>query len=450
MTKKQSNAAQKGEGRAAMENSPSANANGFDLKWLLLIVVGVFVVAGAWYYTQGQNGAPVTTGPNATVNTVNLLTSPGAVALLSSFDHLQAMPNSYNLSFSEKIDGIDANISLAQKGNDRVAILTTAFNRREYYWIGNQTIACEQSATEPRVCAAIDNQTQLMAYGARLNATFPSTNNEAEQKANHARMIQLGALHFRAPPQSRVVAGRSCTDLTYTFDFTQLTPSQLGQIGMTVNDPLVTMFRNYVVEKCVDDQLGIALVSKLQYEYVDPRTQQHVQLTDGLQYQTFQTPLPGSLAAPALNANGTQLLEETGRVNDMLGTIGTCLGAVNVTDHDQCVRTSAVRYGNVGLCNLVNDSTVRGQCVIIIATDHNAPDECKLAGGLGNECYTNIAVNDRDNSYCKLIADPGQLRICMDAVALAKNMTGGAPAPGSGNATANQTGNATRPATGIY
>ncbi|MDE1798358.1 MAG: hypothetical protein KGH63_03055 [Candidatus Micrarchaeota archaeon] len=438
MTKKQ-NATKKAEMKESgvMERGEPANAGGFDPKWLVLVLIGIAIVAGAWYFTQTPAAPAPAPAPASNATAADSLTSPSAVALISSFDRLQALPNSYNLSFARPIDGIDANISLMQNGTDRVAVLQTAFNTREYYWIGNQTVSCEQSGSQPRMCAEVSGQQQLTTYGTQLNNSFPSATDAALQKANQVQLIELGALHFRAPPQDRTVAGRACTDITYTLDFTHLTAAQLAQLGMTSSDPVVTVFRNFQVEKCLDNQLGVALTSDLQYDYVDPTTGQSVPLEDKLTYQSFQSPLNASLSAPAPNANSSDLYNFVAGVNQMLAGIGNCQNAPNETAHDQCIRTGAVGNGRVDLCRLINDSSLQGQCVGIVALTTDNPDLCKLAGSQTGDCYGNIAVSKGDISYCKMITDAAIQQKCMDAVAQAKGQ--------SANATSNQTAGTTVP-----
>lgn len=439
--------------------------------WLLIAFVGALILIGAWYFTQQKGGAPMPSpGPtNGTVVAPDTLTSPSAVALLSSFDKLQSLPNSYNLSFDRPVEGIDANISLMQNGKDRVAVMTTDFDRRAYYWIGNQTVACEWTPGVDQKCAEVSDQQSLMTYGSQLNNSFPTAGDSGSQKALQVKMIELGALHFSAAPAPQTVAGRACTDLTYSMDFASLTPSQLAQLGMTPNDAAVTVFRNFRVEKCLDNELGIALTSHLQYDYVDPRTGQKVPLEDKLAYQTFVTPLTGNLSAPALNANSTDVLSLMTTVNGMLSNVANCQNAPNATAHDQCVRTAAVGAGRADLCRLATDPAMAGQCVTIVAVTTDNPETCKMAGAQTDECYANIAVSRTDSSYCKMIANRDVAQKCLVAVlqaqvgnasAPADNSTAHATAPAPANATApasnasgsNQTGNssAARQAMGIY
>jgi hypothetical protein len=214
---------------------------------------------------------------------------------------------------------------------------------------------------------------------------------------------------------------------------------------MNVNSPLVSVFRNFQVEKCVDDQLGIALISHLKYDYVDPRTNQKVPLEDQSTYQMFVTPMTGALTLPAVNANGTALTTKVVWVNDVLTAVGRCSSAPNQSVQDQCVRSTAVSYGQIELCQLVRDASVRGQCVTIIATDLKASEDCKQAGTYENECYANIAVATRQDSYCTLIADMAERQTCLDIVnqtirdwAKQVNGTGTAWAPtGSNNTSMN-------------
>lgn len=420
---------------------------GFDLKWLLLIVIGIFIVAGAWMYTR-PGPATTSAGPgNMNTSAPDPLASPGAIALLSSFDRLSALPDSYNLAMSEPISGIDSNLSLQQKGGVRIAVLTTMLDSREYYWSGSQVMACEQPVGNKQMCGVVGNETLLVNYGTQLNGTFPAPASAASQKINQAGMIQMGAVKFGGAPEKRTVAGRSCTYINYSYDFSRLTAAQLGSLGMSASDPVVSVFRNFRVEKCFDDQLGLSLLSHLQYDYADPKTGQVTTLENKLAYQSLQAPLAGSLTAPTINANSSDVLGLMASVNQMLSTIGTCQSAPNQTAHDQCVRTNAVNFDRVDLCQLANDTMMRDQCVLIIASSDNIPADCAQAGNMTNDCYTTIAADNLDANGCSLISNAQARQSCLDTVAAAKKQSANAPKPATGNGNQTASGNRTANAT---
>src|SRR5689334_22312927 len=102
MTKKRASAPAKEQTKIQADESmvKSTPVKSSSPPWLAIAIIGVLILAAAgWYFTQPQAGPnPINTSVNNTP-AADALKSASAVALLSSFDHLQSLPNSYNLSF---------------------------------------------------------------------------------------------------------------------------------------------------------------------------------------------------------------------------------------------------------------------------------------------------------------------------------------------------------------
>lgn len=406
--------------------------------WLPLFILALITVAAVWWFGGPHlilpTSAPTvnTTPPiNASANAA--LTTPGAQILLKSFDQLVGLPSSFEIAFQEQVNGVDTNITLRQAGQTRSALLVSPFSRQEYYWSGNGTVACETPLDNPRSCALVNTSvdTPVRRFALIVQSTFPN-NNAPLQRDLNTQMLHLGIIKFLAPPQEMAVNGRPCHNLIYSLNYQNLSDAQLASIGKTAKDADVLVFKDYRLEKCVDAQWGIAMRSQLKYTvFSQPLQYSH-------QVSSFQIPFPGGIDVPAADANDTAMQMLFAGTSQLLQTMGTCNALSTPLDRDVCIRTNAITDKRLQFCDMTSNSTVRDQCVLIVANVKDDPADCLGAGTLVNECYISIAANRKDASLCSLIGDIPSQTTCKGVVA---NATANLP-------TFNQTASANSPTNG--
>ncbi len=377
---------------------------------LPILIVALVVVAALWLGPALLAGKPQTPPQNVTNTTAaDRLGAPGAVLLLSGASRLENLPGSYQISFMEIVDGVESNVTLAQDGGSREATVSTAYHSRKYVWANGTGTVCETELDQPELCSSLVGNSSAGLYALRLNATFP-TKESADQQALDEWMVGIGAIRFIGSPQNKTVAGRTCDDVAYLFDFSSLSDADLSKI-----DPSLFVFKNYRLEKCIDRQNGIPLYTKLQYDY------QGVPQEFERTYSSYESPAALPIAASAPNANWTQVDTAFNEDNAVLQSMGVCIAQNTSQDRESCVLSAAINLGEYGLCAFASEPSLRDECVYKLAAVKDEPLMCAKAGTYMDECYIYAAYTRQDASYCNIITNQTDKAACDQAVRTAGN-----------------------------
>ena len=378
---------------------------------IAVLILGILLV---WWFLQSESLGPFakkTQEPIPAANSEDLLKSPGAAVLLGAMEKLAAIPQSYEIEFRENIDGIDSNVTLRQNENIREAIVQTQFHARQYIWNGNYTMLCEQALGKKELCAQIDELSPAARYAILLNATFPGASElERKKEAELDReLISGGALRFIAAPQDKKIAGRACKNVIYSLDFGALNSSQKADF-----DPRLFVFKNYRLEKCIDEETGIPLYIKLKYEYGGQAIEEE------RTYTRFASPSSKKIVEKAANANISEVEKEYDQDNQILQMMGECYLQEDAGMADKCILSGAIGLKQYGLCHFASTQETQEDCIYKLASILDEPEYCEKAGKYRDECYTSIAARRSDASYCTMVNNQAAKEICGD---LFKNST---------------------------
>ena len=387
---------------------------------LAAIVVAVILIAAALLWHGGTLPfAKKTSGAANNTTVVDPLADPSAKILLQYIGKQASLPSAYAIQFKQPLDVVEQSIRLEQNGALRQAIVTAPLSTSRYVWEANQTIECEKSMGNDELCATLNSTSVLNQEAGQLQAMFPQDAAAGQQQVEiNKRLIEYGAFHFTSAPQTGQYANRSCQDIMYTLDYSQISAQELQSIqqiepGFAIPNPQV--FLNFRLEQCMDDQFGIALHSRLSYDALTQNGTYAPVLGERIM-TAFETAAP-NITAPATQTPLNQVEAIANQDQNMGIRVAAC-GRLNSTnDSDTCLRQSAIEFQNTQFCSLASSDTAMGDCIIKMATQGTPrPELCSQAGPKESECYANIAYIKNDISYCGLVTDPSLKALCLKEV----------------------------------
>ena len=392
--------------------------------WMLVTLAVAAILIAALLLWQG-GALPFVktpnTGPSANnTTTADPLADPSAKILLQYMGKQSGLPNAFAIQFIQPTDEFDTSVRLEQNGALRQAIVTTSLYTSRYIWGANKTIGCEKSGENAEMCAVINSTSALNKEASQLLAGFPQDAAAGQKQVDiNKRLIEYGAFRFTTAPKAGRYANRSCQDITYALDYSQISPGELQnlqQIEPAFTMPNQQIVRNFRLEQCMDDEFGFAIYSHLSYDALT-RNGSYVPIVWEHTMTAFEKAAP-NITIPAAQAALGDVETVVSRDRSMGARVTDCRRLGTTNNSDTCLRQSAIEFQNALFCQLTSSDMAMGDCVIKMATQGGQPrpDLCSQAGPKKSECYANIAYIKNDASYCGLVTDPQLKELCIKEV----------------------------------
>lgn len=382
--------------------------------WIIGVAAIILLAAGIYHVASNaqQNTPPANTQvpPPATLPPKNQTPQlqTGAKVLLSSLDKVSNFPQTYEMVFFENISGIRTEVDLKSYANGKTAKISTPFNNRTMFWMGGDVIVCESTPENGQMCANVNQSGPIGQLAAQIERTFVNRQGAAVDFARDTKLVNMGAMKFMSQPTKKTIAGRPCTAIDYRLDYGPLSLNQMREVGVDPNDPIVTAFKNFKVNECLDDQLGNPLQLTATYEYLG----QLVKFTR--EFTKVSAPLSGNAEKPPTLASEAELNRYMTETETMLSVYGMCAGYAG-EDANNCFAKAAVENDAPKYCELSKNQTIREQCYYVIATRDAAPALCAKAPSLNDDCYNNVAIALKNSAYCGQIRNATISAACINA-----------------------------------
>lgn len=393
-----------------------------ERSWMPAALAAVAILAAALLLWQG-GALPFQKTPSpAASNTTaaDPLSDPSAKILLQYMGKQSGLPDAYAIQFERSLDGTNTSVRLERNGALQQAVVAAPLYTSRYVWGANQTTGCEKSAGDSEVCAALNATSTLNQEADQLQAMLPQDAAAMRQQVEiNKKLIEYGAFRFTAPPKAGRYANRSCQDVAYALDYSQINAQELQniqQIEPAFGVPNPQVFRNFRLEQCMDDEFGIALHSRLTYDVLT-QSGGYRPIVGERTMTAFESAAP-NITIPAMLDRLDQVEAIASRDRSMGVRVADCRRLSTVNDSDTCLRQSAVEFQNVQFCPLASNDMAMGDCVIKMATQSGKlkPELCGRAGPKQSECYANIAYLKNDISYCNLVTAPDLKALCLKEV----------------------------------
>ncbi|MFH0927457.1 MAG: hypothetical protein V1822_02655, partial [Candidatus Micrarchaeota archaeon] len=375
------------------------------------VVLCILLFAGGyyWFVAAGQGAsAPGNEGQQTLTLEQRIAADPSASAMFEALGKQSNFPQAYYAAYDETGDGVPAQHIAIYKGSklSYVSVGNDLFEQ-EAYWNENGSYVCQSGYNRSLLCGPANGSAAINVSDA-LDQLFIGY--EPSAKAQNEQLYGLGVINFTAPPRSRSIAGRQCTQVEYKIDYSRLSDAQLAQLGVAKDDPVLTVFDNFTMQRCFDDEYGITIYSNLTYEtYLAAGTLSHA-----IEYSEFDpAPTEGGREVE-INANGTQLDALMAKMEAVSQAVDDCMGSGG--NISTCILADAIKNEDVQECALINDAPSRDNCAMRIVLQQDDANLCVKTGSLHDECYLNYAYINSDTSYCTLINDKNVSRECFSAV----------------------------------
>jgi len=398
------------------KNVSESKKQSADYTYWIIGIAAILLIAAGIYYVVSNSQPPATAVPPSVVvpktNQTQITPKPemhaGAKALLSSLEKVSNFPSTYQMVFVENISGIMTSVDLKAYGNGRVAEISTPFNNRTIFWIGGQVLVCESTPEKGEMCADVNQTGPIGQLATQIERTFVSRDAAASDLARDTKLVDVGVIKFMAQPAKKTVAGRPCSSIDYRLDYGPLSLDQMREVGVNPNDPVVTTFKNFKVNECLDDEFGNPLQLTASYEYLG----QPVKFTR--EFTKVSAPLSGSAEKPSKLVGEAELTKYMSDTEVMLGIYGTCFGYTG-EDANNCFAKAAVENDAPKYCDVSANLTLREQCYYVIATRTGNPTLCPKAPSLNDDCYYNVAIALGNSAYCGQIKNATISKECANA-----------------------------------
>lgn len=369
------------------------------------VVLLIIVVIGGAYVLSQKGAAPV--NPPA-ANTSTALSDENAKVLLNSFDKLSGI-TSYQLSFGQEADSLKETMTIVSKGGNRLLVMQTPYDERRAYFHGNESYVCEKLGDADMYCAPTANSTSLKDYADGVQSYFLDADATRNNKKIDSFLISKGALTFSGKPEQRVINGIACTQVKYNINYAGVTISDLAQINMRPDDPVVAIYKNYSYVECIENKTGAPAYLSLSY-IAEGKTQIFERTANELSTEpTLSLDVPVSLSTRRKTEAALDSAYSTGS-----GLINCA--KKNISERDQCYYSLAFSTKTASFCEYVKGTQKHGQCYIAAMSYDQDPVLCTKAVGMADDCYIALAVGAFNKSYCYDIKNASLTETCLGAV----------------------------------
>ena len=316
---------------------------------LKFIIIGIVILGGLFWVLQ-QRSVPVEPNQNE------------AAELYLKALGLGKDAENYQYGFMETINGYRIDTVLTVKGAQKYAQYKLPFARQHIFFLDNKTILC-MNLRDILACNNVKNNSELKNILTGVERSFFNRVAIEQSVSHNRRLIEKGVIQFLGEPVEKNVNGKMCKQITYKYDHTQLTISDIN--ALNINPSSLPKFNG---QWCIDGN-GNVYEKILSYE-VSGRTQQ-------TRWNLIEANwnYAGTIVLPTNDTNSTA-------VQLFLRTL----------DFQAEMRDCYEKEGEV-----------RDRCISSFAVARNFPSACELAGSRKDRCYISLALSKQDVQLCESI-----------------------------------------------
>lgn len=379
------------------------------------LVLAALIVVAAYYWSMPAP-APKQAGPAANQTGAELLSQPGAVALIGALEKQKKVPESYVIGYFERDPiGQTDNITVEKSQYAAGAEIKNGVYTRSLYVGGGQITACLRLGRQNEKCADLQNNSGLRQAIGDMNKSliFFGGNETAANTEAAKQLIGNAVIQFNESPKESEVAGRKCTEILYTYS------------------PPIAAGQKIRIEKCADEEYGVFLSSNETKEVQIGADNKSINLTYSVIYTKFEPGANPSIVAPSTNAGEQETATAFEDMAAVMSDVRDCGWSINTKDaFNKCIFAAALNHDMVSLCKVSEGEDEADLCALRLAKTSGKPEYCEEAGAMKNDCYLEYAYATGDASYCSMADSADGKEKCLNALK-GKNetiSTGGSPA----------------------
>lgn len=308
----------------------------------------------------------------------------------------------YYYSFREVSDDYTIEYVLFQKGGEKMISIDNPFAYKEVYFLENETILCEDFAGV-ETCSSVKNNTNayFLDYLESLKSRFFSDEAIEDENEMLDYFYEKGYLIVQPETTQKTVDGRTCEEVKYTMDYTNISLSEANRFRLPTAGPDVFDFTI-----CVDNRTGLAYTKHFEYYYEGEDHEWDFTLLEADWSPSQDIVPPENLSAGAYDS----LIEEkTWQAKYQKCDVWTG------ENKDNCISDIALTLKSKEVCMLAG--TWKDRCLLTVASLTGDDSICPEIENTEyrDDCYIEMAYYTKDDSYCSNIADTSKIEICNEA-----------------------------------
>ncbi len=308
----------------------------------------------------------------------------------------------YLYYYRETSDGYIKDYKLLLKGGEKMIEIESPISVRTVYFLENDTILCVKFMNAD-VCSSVKdkNESMLVNYLSSLEGKFFNDIIIESESRKITAFLEKGYLTLSPETPEKTVSGKTCNEVNYAIDYTNMTVSEASNYGVSPYGP-----RRFEFAICVNNKTGLAHSKYFNYTYQGIFHEWEFQLLDADWSPSEEIAPPENLTEGAYDI----ILEEAGWQNELR----SCFDRTEES-RDKCVHDLAITLKMKGVCELAGER--RDWClvsVVALSPDETICPEITNAA-YRDDCYVEIAVATKNQDYCSMVADAAKKEDCINA-----------------------------------
>ncbi|MCX6768836.1 MAG: eight-cysteine-cluster domain-containing protein [Candidatus Micrarchaeota archaeon] len=361
---------------------------------VILVAAGIYIAAGALGGNK-PDGENTGTGINASELYFRAIEKP-----IGAGDYIYSYRESYE-------NGYWMDVTVSKKGDLQYVEKRDPAYGRKAYLQPNSTILCIEHL-DGGICVSLNGTSRFISYAGDLGRMLYDQEALRQMSEMNRKLYSYGALVFEETSE-KTVNGHDCVELKYNIDYSGLTVSQLNDMGLSVNSPLVLRSKQYNYSMCVDPQT-YEMYEK-QIDFVD--LGQYRMIRSETATTTWGTGM--DVIVPTQLSSEDDLYGLYANVKQEADEYYACLGQ---NGSDRCIAEVAIGWKDPALCE--ETQAEMDFCFLNAGLGAKDPSACeKVSASIKDTCYIEFANKMKDTGFCGLIINATTKQQC-----LALNMTG--------------------------
>jgi len=383
---------------------------------ILSLLIVVIVAAGIWYLADQMGATGIHTEEHheehdeVHVEEIDIIMSnEEAEKLFFEAMDLPLNYNEYTFAYNENAsNGYTTSVYITSSEEGSYVKKEDAIFIRELFLGDNQTVLCLETVNR-NLCTEVEQNSTFNPYVYVLSELIYSPESIEQSKKNNEFLIEHGALTFGPQMQPKTYNGHTCTEITYTLDYSKLTVEEMRILGMDPDTPEVLLSKEYNFTLCIDPETKDVWHKSLDYSnFGTPESTEST--TASIEWGVSDpVEVPTDLVTEEEMVEFYQALK-TSQVN-----YANCLVSEEFV---MCIRSEAIYTLNENLCKLIQNSSERDLCYVNVALQKGSSILCEeVSPQTQDDCYMEFAWKYKKAAYCDKITNTTKQGECLDLLA---------------------------------
>ena len=308
----------------------------------------------------------------------------------------------YLYSYRETSNGYAVEYVLFVKGGEKMIEVKNPLSTKRVYLLENDTILCA-SFMNVESCSSMKNNTEsyVLDYFAYLESKLFDDQKMEDESERLSYFIEKGYLTLLPDTPEKTVNGRTCEELSYTIDYTDMTVSEASRYGVSPSSPRIFNWK-----LCVDETTGLAYSKYFNYTHTGKEYDWNFLLLEADWDPADEITAPENLTDDLAYYI---LVEESNWQSELQ----LCL-SYSEKNKEKCIHDLALILKMKSLCDMTGER--RDMCLVGVAgltLDEAICPEIEEVS-FRDDCYIEMAGGKKESGYCSMLENVSKMEYCMN------------------------------------